>query len=66
MTALERNEEKRWSTMTKDQLRTRLEKITNPKKIDLFIVYAKLYGDYDLMREARSKLRFFRNIGLMM
>jgi hypothetical protein len=62
MTALRRNEEKRWSYMTEPQLWKRLDKITNPKKLSLFAELAKKYDCRKLRREALDKLRFFTEL----
>lgn len=65
MTALERNEENRWSYMTKEQLVKRLEKITNPKKLKLFADMARLYGERGLLIAVNKKLRFFESNGVV-
>jgi len=64
MNALEKNEANRWSYMTEEQLARRLDRITNPDKLELFIKFAKLYGEKSLWSEARRKLRFFRDNGV--
>ena len=65
MSALEKNEANRWSYMTSEALGRRLEKITNPEKLRLFIKFAKLYGEKSLWSEARRKLRFFQSNGVV-
>lgn len=65
MNALEKNEANRWSYMTIEALARRLEKITNPSKLRLFIKFAKLYGEKELWRESRKKLRFFESNGVV-
>jgi hypothetical protein len=57
MKALEKNEANRWSYMTVEQLERRLSKITNTDKLNLFIKYARLYGERKLLILANRKLK---------
>jgi len=64
MNALEKNERKRWSYMSQEQLSRRLARITNPDKMRLFILMADEYGESKLLAECRKKLRFFESNGV--
>ena len=59
MTGLEKNEAKRWSYMSLEAMERRLEKITNPAKLETFIKFANLNGKRKLAKEAKTKLAFF-------
>lgn len=65
MKALEKNEQNRWSYMTREQLARRLEKITNPAKLRLFVQMARLYQERSLLIAANKKLRFFESNGVV-
>jgi hypothetical protein len=65
MNALEKNEAHRWSYMTREQLTRRLEKITNPVKLRLFVKMARVYGERGLLIAANKKLKFFESNGVV-
>ena len=54
------NEANRWSYMTIGQMEKRLEKITNPEKLKVFIRFANANGKRKLAKEAKNKLAFFK------
>lgn len=56
------HENKRWNTMTRDQLESRLMRITRPEKLRNFIKMARLRGEAYLAREAMKKMALYREV----